>query len=91
MCCLFTLLLSACLVSPALAGKLYLMGGAYGDTNTDLFVNGLRKATGIDTAFTPNIAITANCGTDWATTRCPRIAPSNRRQSRARALRASSA
>lgn len=71
---LSTLLLSACLVSPALAGKLYLMGGAYGDTNTDLFVNGLRKATGIDTAFTPNIASTANCGTDWVTTRCPRIA-----------------
>lgn len=71
-----TLLASALLalsLSPAVAGKLYLMGGGYSDTNTDLFVNGLRKATGIDAAFTPNIASITNCGTDWATTRCPRI------------------
>lgn len=61
-------------LSAAHAGKLYLMGGGYSDSNTDLFVNGLRKATGIDSAFTPNPASTANCGTDWATTRCPRIA-----------------
>jgi len=62
------------LAGTAQAGKLYLMGGGYSDTNTDLFVEGLRKATGKDTAFVPNINSTANCGTDWATTRCPRIA-----------------
>jgi cyanophycinase len=72
---LMTLLVSLALApAPALAGKLYLMGGGYGDTNTDLFVNGLRKATGIDSATIPNLNSTANCGTDWATTRCPRIA-----------------
>lgn len=60
--------------TPALAGKLFLSGGAYDDANVDLFVNGLRKATGRDAAFTPNIASTANCGTNWATTACPRIA-----------------
>ena len=59
---------------PVQAGKLYLMGGGYDDRNTNLFVEGLRKATGKDTAFVPNIGSTANCGTDWATTRCPRIA-----------------
>jgi cyanophycinase len=71
-----TLIASALLaltLTPAVAGKLYLMGGGYADTNTDLFVNGLRKATGIDAAFTPNISSTSNCVADWATTRCPRI------------------
>jgi cyanophycinase len=58
---------------PAHAGKLFLSGGGYSDTNTDLFVNGLRKATGIDAATTPNLASTTNCSTDWSTTRCPRI------------------
>jgi len=58
---------------PAHAGKLFLSGGGYSDTNTDLFVNGLRKATGIDSATTPNLNSVTNCGTDWATTRCPRI------------------
>lgn len=67
-------LLLALAATPASAGKLFLSGGAYDDTNVDLFVNGLRKATGRDTAFTPNIASTANCGTNWATTACPRIA-----------------
>ncbi len=62
------------LSGPALAGKLFLSGGAYEDANTDLFVNGLRKATGRDAGFTPNINSTANCGTNWATTVCPRIA-----------------
>lgn len=61
------------LADTANAGKLYLMGGGYADTNTDLFVNGLRKATGRDAAFTPNLASTSNCGTDWATTVCPRV------------------
>lgn len=63
-----------CLSGPVMAGKLLLSGGAYGDANKDLFVNGLRKATGRDASFTPNIASTANCGTNWATTACPRIA-----------------
>lgn len=58
----------------ASAGKLFLSGGAYEDANTDLFVNGLRKATGRDTGFTPNINSTSNCGTNWTTTVCPRIA-----------------
>ena len=62
------------LAPPALAGKLFLSGGAYADANTDLFVNGLRKATGRDTGFTPNINSTSNCGTNWTTTACPRIA-----------------
>ena len=64
----------AVLSTPAQAGKLLLSGGAYDDANTDLFVNGLRKATGRDPGFTPNINSTANCGTDWTTTACPRIA-----------------
>lgn len=55
------------------AGKLFLSGGGYSDTNTDLFVNGLRKATGIDASTTPNLSSVSNCGTDWTTTRCPRI------------------
>ncbi|WP_277596190.1 hypothetical protein, partial [Roseateles puraquae] len=41
---------------PATAGKLFLSGGAYDDANVDLFVNGLRKATGRDANFTPNLA-----------------------------------
>lgn len=67
-------LLLALAATPASAGKLFLSGGAYNDANVDLFVNGLRKATGRDAAFTPNITSTANCGTNWATTACPRIA-----------------
>lgn len=59
---------------PATAGKLFLSGGAYDDANVDLFVNGLRKATGRDAGFAPNLASTSNCGTNWATTACPRIA-----------------
>ncbi len=71
---LCSLILSGLLaVDSAQAGKLYLMGGGYSDTNTDLFVNGLRKATGIDSGFTPNVNSTTNCVSDWATTRCPRI------------------
>jgi cyanophycinase len=58
----------------ASAASLYLMGGGYSDTNTDLWVNGLRKATGRDLAFVPNINSTANCNTNWATTVCPRVA-----------------
>lgn len=59
---------------PAAAGKLFLSGGAYDDANVDLFVNGLRKATGRDAGFMPNLASTSNCGTNWVTTACPRIA-----------------
>ncbi|HEY8880629.1 MAG TPA: hypothetical protein VIN03_23865 [Roseateles sp.] len=66
--------LMAASAPPAAAGKIFLSGGAYEDANTDLFVNGLRKATGRDTGFTPNINSTSNCGTNWATTACPRIA-----------------
>jgi cyanophycinase len=62
------------LAPPATAGKLFLSGGAYADANTDLFVNGLRKATGRDASFTPNINSTSNCGSNWTTTACPRIA-----------------
>jgi len=62
------------LAAPAFAGKVFLSGGGYDDANTDLFVQGLRKATGRDTGFTPNINSTANCGTNWVTTICPRIA-----------------
>lgn len=69
-----SVLLFAIATSPAMAGKLFLSGGAYEDANTDLFVNGLRKATGRDGSFTPNINSTNNCGTNWTTTLCPRIA-----------------
>jgi len=62
------------LASQAQAGKIYLMGGGYSDSNTDLFVNGLRKASGRDLASTPNPASTSNCSSNWATTVCPRIA-----------------
>lgn len=58
----------------AQAGKLFLSGGGYSDKNTALFVQGLRKATGRDSAFVPNINSITNCSTDWATTTCPRIA-----------------
>jgi cyanophycinase len=63
-----------CFVGAANAGSIYLMGGGYADKNTDLFVNGLRKATGKDASFVPNVNSTSNCGTNWATTSCPRIA-----------------
>jgi cyanophycinase len=68
--------LAAALSAPmaAQAGKLFLSGGGYSDRNTDLFVQGLRKATGRDSAFVPNINSITNCSTDWATTTCPRIA-----------------
>lgn len=62
------------LTTPLHAGKIYLMGGGYDDANTDLFVNGLRKATGRDSNYTPDINSTSNCGNNWATTACPRIA-----------------
>jgi cyanophycinase len=65
-------LVSTCVA--ANAGKLYISGGGYDDKNTDLFVNGMRKATGKDLSFVPNINSTSNCGTDWAVTTCPRIA-----------------
>jgi cyanophycinase len=66
--------LAGALCAPAFAGKLFLSGGAYKDADTDLFVQGLRKATGKDSAFVPNINSTSNCLQDWALTSCPRIA-----------------
>lgn len=66
--------LACACTAPALAGKLFLSGGAYDDLDTDLFVNGLRRATGKDMAYTPNINSTSNCSTDWSRTVCPRIA-----------------
>lgn len=68
------LLALLCCAAPAFAGKVFLSGGAYDDKDTDLFVNGLRKATGKDSGYTPNINSTSNCSTDWAVTACPRIA-----------------
>jgi cyanophycinase len=58
----------------AQAAKLYISGGGYDDKNTELFVNGLRKATNKDLSFVPNINSTSNCSTDWVATTCPRIA-----------------
>jgi cyanophycinase len=62
------------LLGPANAGKLFLSGGAYKDANQELFVQGLRKATGKDVGFVPNINSISNCSQDWALTSCPRIA-----------------
>jgi cyanophycinase len=69
-----SLALSLCVSGIAQAGKLFISGGKYDDKNTALFVDGLRKATGKDTSFAPNINSTSNCSTNWSTTSCPRIA-----------------
>ena len=69
-----TALLLVTVSASAFSGKLFLSGGGYDDKNTDLFVNGLRKATGKDAAFIPNITSIRNCNTDWAVTVCPRVA-----------------
>ncbi len=66
--------LMLCAATAAQAAKLFISGGKYDDKNTELFVQGLRKATGKDAAFVPDINSTSNCGTNWATTACPRIA-----------------
>ncbi len=60
-------------VTGAVTGKVWLNGGAISQTNTDVFVNGLRQATGKN-ASVPNINSTTNCSTDWNTTPCPRVA-----------------
>ncbi|MBC3883044.1 pre-peptidase C-terminal domain-containing protein [Undibacterium sp. LX40W] len=57
----------------AVTGKVWLNGGAISQTNTAIFVSGLRQATGKNTT-TPNINSTTNCSTDWNTTPCPRVA-----------------
>lgn len=59
----------------AVTGKVWLNGGGVDQTNTAIFVAGLRQATGKNTT-TPNInSTTSNCpDTNWATTTCPRIA-----------------
>ena len=60
-------------VTSAVTGKVWLNGGAISQTNTAIFVNGLRQATGKNTTA-PNINSTSNCSTDWNTTPCPRVA-----------------
>ena len=59
--------------SNVVTGKVWLNGGSIGQENTDIFVGGLRQATGKNT-FTPNINIETNCDTNWNTTQCPRVA-----------------
>ncbi len=58
---------------PAVAGKIWLNGGAVAQTNTSIFVDGLRQATGKNTTI-PNITSTTNCDENWNTTSCPRVA-----------------
>ena len=60
-------------VTSAVTGKVWLNGGSISQTNTAIFVNGLRQATGKNTSA-PNINSTSNCSTDWNTTPCPRVA-----------------
>ena len=60
-------------VTSAVTGKVWLNGGSISQTNTAIFVNGLRQATGKNTTA-PNINSTSNCSTDWNTTPCPRVA-----------------
>jgi cyanophycinase len=55
------------------ASKVWLNGGAISQTNTGIFVNGLRQATGKNTTI-PNINSTSNCDENWNTTPCPRVA-----------------
>jgi cyanophycinase len=52
----------------------WLNGGGVDQTNTAIFVAGLRQATGKNIG-TPDINSTNNCpDTNWATTTCPRVA-----------------
>lgn len=60
-------------ITAVVTGKVWLNGGSISQTNTAIFVNGLRQATGKNTS-TPNINSTTNCSTDWNTTPCPRVA-----------------
>lgn len=60
-------------VTSAVTGKVWLNGGSISQTNTAIFVVGLRQATGKNTSA-PNINSTSNCSTDWNTTPCPRVA-----------------
>ena len=54
-------------------GKVWLNGGLILQENADIFVNGLRQATGKNTSM-PNINSVTNCDTNWNTTPCPRVA-----------------
>jgi len=58
---------------PAVTGKVWLNGGGILQSNTAIFVDGLRQATGRN-FNTPNINSTANCDENWDTTPCPRVA-----------------
>lgn len=55
------------------SGRVWLNGGSIAQTNTGIFVDGLRQATGKNTSA-PNINSTSNCSLDWNTTPCPRVA-----------------
>lgn len=58
---------------PTVTGKIWLNGGAIAQSNTGIFVDGLRQATGKNTT-PPNINSTTNCDENWNTTSCPRVA-----------------
>ena len=58
---------------PVVTGKIWLNGGSIRQTNTGIFVDGLRQATGKNTTI-PNIGSTTNCDENWNTTGCPRVA-----------------
>ncbi len=60
-------------VLPAVTGKVWLNGGSIRQTNTGIFVDGLRQATGKNIT-PPNISSTTNCDENWNTTNCPRAA-----------------
>jgi cyanophycinase len=71
----WTLNLSTATTPPPSTGnrKVWLNGGAISQSNTAIFVGGLRQATGKNTG-TPNINSTSNCDENWNTTACPRVA-----------------
>ncbi len=60
-------------VTSVVTGKVWLNGGSILQENANIFVNGLRQATGKN-ANTPNINSVTNCDTNWNTTPCPRVA-----------------
>jgi|GEM_PF-1410813 len=57
----------------AVTGKVWLNGGAVRQSNTGIFVDGLRNATGKNFNV-PNINSPNNCDENWNTTPCPRVA-----------------
>lgn len=60
-------------ITAVVTGKVWLNGGSISQTNTAIFVDGLRQATGKNTSI-PNINSNSNCDTNWNTTPCPRVA-----------------